>query len=160
LDQLIPIFVVIAALALITQAFVLVAFYFTFKRLSTQVERFMKEMREIMGPIKTITGNLTIASANFVEIGATFREQFRRIESMVVDTGDVLRLQLERMDRMTRDIADRVNETAAIVQDSVIRPVREMAAIAKGVGRGFESLFFRKRRSTVDQARQDEELFI
>jgi hypothetical protein len=53
----------------------------------------------------------------------------------------------------------RVNETAAIVQGSVIRPVREVAAIAKGVGRGLD-FFFRRGRSTVDQARQDEEMFI
>jgi hypothetical protein len=56
-------------------------------------------------------------------------------------------------------VIDRINETTEIVQDSVVRPVREIAAVAKGLTRGF-GLFFGRSRSTVDQARQDEELFI
>src|SRR4029079_9571640 len=105
------------------------------------------------------TENLRTASANLVDIGIAAREQFRRVEAMVTDTGDVLHTQLERFDRVSQDIVVRINETASIVQDSVIRPVREVAALAKGVGRGFDMLF-RRQRSTVDQARQDEEVFI
>jgi hypothetical protein len=88
------------------------------------------------------------------------REQFRRVESMVTDTGEALQVQLERFDRVGHDVIDRVNETANLVQEAVIRPVREVAAVAKGITRGFEMFLFRKQRSTVDQARQDEELFI
>jgi len=159
LEGLLTLFVALTALAVMTQAGVLVAIYLMSKRMSEQVERFMKETREMMVPVKTITENLRLASANFVEIGIAAREQFRRVEAMVTDTGDVLHTQLERFDRVSQDIVVRVNETAAIVQDSVIRPVREVAALAKGVGRGFDALF-RRQRSTVDQARQDEELFI
>jgi hypothetical protein len=69
-------------------------------------------------------------------------------------------VQLERFDRVSQSVMDRVNETAEIVQDSVVRPVREVAAVAKGLTRGFGAFFFGRGRSTVDQARQDEELFI
>jgi hypothetical protein len=61
---------------------------------------------------------------------------------------------------VSQNVMDRINETAEIVQDSVVRPVREVAALAKGLTRGFGSFFFGRSRSTVDQARQDEELFI
>ena len=160
MEGLLTLFVALTALAVMTQAGVLVAIYIMSKRLSEQVERFMRDTREMMVPMKSITENLRAASANVVEIGLSARDQFRRVEAMVTDTGEALHAQLERFDRVTHDVIDRFNETADIIQDSVIRPVREVAAIAKGVSRGFEAFLFRRNRSTVDQARQDEELFI
>jgi len=71
-----------------------------------------------------------------------------------------LNVQIARFDRVSQQVIDRINETAEIVQDSVVRPAREVAALAKGFSRGFGAFLFRRNRSTVDQARQDEELFI
>jgi hypothetical protein len=153
-------FVALTAIAIITQAGVLIAIYLMSKRLSDQVERFMRDTREMMLPVRSIAENLRVASANLVEIGLSAREQFRRVEAIVTDTGEALHLQLARFDRVSQDVINRINETAEIVQDSVVRPAREIAALAKGLSRGFGAFLFRKSRSTVDQARQDEELFI
>jgi methylthioribose-1-phosphate isomerase len=152
--------VALTAIAIITQAGVLVGIYVMSRRLSDQVERFMKDTREMMVPVRSIAENLRTASANIVEIGLSARDQFRRVEAMVTDTGEALHMQLERFDRVSQNIIDRINETAEIVQDSVVRPAREVAAVAKGLTRGFGAFFFGRGRSTVDQARQDEELFI
>jgi hypothetical protein len=160
LEGLLTLFVALTALAIVTQAGVLVGIYVMSKRLSAQVERFMRETREMMVPVRSIAENLRIASANIVDIGLSARDQFRRVEAMVTDTGEALHVQLERFDRVSQNVMDRINETAEIVQDSVVRPVREVAALAKGLTRGFGSFFFGRSRSTVDQARQDEELFI
>src|SRR6267143_281265 len=160
LEGLLTLFVALTAIAVITQAGVLVGIYIMSKRLSEQVERFMKETREMMAPVRSIAENLRVASANLVEIGLSAREQFRHVEAMVTATGEALHVQLARFDRVSQDIIGRVNETAEIVQDSVVRPAREVAALAKGLSRGFGAFLFRRTRSTVDQARQDEELFI
>src|SRR5215470_11760028 len=130
------------------------------KRLSQQIQAFMTETRELLVPLRTIAENLRTASANLVEIGLSARDQFRRVEAMVTDTGEALHVQIERFDRVSQNVVDRINETAEIVQDSVVRPVREVAAVAKGLTRGFGAFFFGRGRSPVDQARQDEELFI
>ena len=160
MDILLTIFVALTAIAVMTQAGVLVAIYMVSKRHSEQMERFMNETREMMAPIKTITENLRTASVNIVEIGIAARDQFRRVEGMVNDTSEVLQAQLARLDSATRDVVERVNGTALVLQESVVRPAREIAAIAKGVGRGLEALFLRRPKPTVDQAHQDEELFI
>ena len=160
MEGLLTLFVALTAIAVITQAGVLVGIYIMSKRLSEQVERFMGETREMMLPIRSIAENLRVASANLVEIGLSARDQFRRVEAMVADTGEALNIQLARFDRVSKDVMDRINETAEIVQDSVVRPAREVAALAKGLSRGFGAFLFRRSRSTVDQARQDEELFI
>jgi hypothetical protein len=159
-EGLMTLFVALTALAIITQAGVLIAIYLVSKRLSEQVERFMRDTREMMTPIRSIAENLRVASSNLVEIGLSARDQFRRVEAMVTDTGEALQVQLARFDRVSQDVIERFNETADIVQDSVVRPAREVAALAKGLSRGFGAFLFRKSRSTVDQARQDEELFI
>ena len=160
MEGLLTLFVALTAAAVITQAGVLLGIYVMSKRLTEQVERFMKETREMIVPMKSITENLRLASSNLVEIGISAREQFRRVEAMVTDTGEALHVQIERFDRVSQNVMDRINETAEIVQDSVVRPAREVAAIAKGLSRGFGAFLFRRSRSTVDQARQDEELFI
>ena len=160
MDILLTVFVGLTALAVVTQAGVLVAIYMVSKRHSEQMERFMNETREMMAPIKTITENLRTASVNIVEIGIAARDQFRRVEGMVNETSEVLQTQLARLDSATRDVVERVNATAQVLQESVVRPVREVAAIAKGIGRGLEALFLRRQKPTVDQAHQDEELFI
>src|SRR5690349_15075193 len=159
-EGLMTLVVALTAIAIITQAGVLVAIYMMSKRLSDKVERFMKETREMMLPVRSIAENLRVASANLVEIGLSAREQFRRVEAMVTDTGNALNVQIARFDRVSQQVIDRINETAEIVQDSVVRPAREVAALAKGFSRGFGAFLFRRGRSTVDQARQDEELFI
>jgi len=144
-DRLLIFFVALTALAVVTQACVLVAFYLMSRRLSNQVDRFMLETREMMVPVKAITQNLQVASSNIMEIGVSAREQFRRVEEMVADTGDALNVQLSRLEDVTRDVADRINSTADMMQSTVIRPVREVAAMAKGVGRGFGFLFRRNK---------------
>jgi hypothetical protein len=160
LEGLVTLFVALTAIAVMTQAGVLIAIYLNSKRLSEQLERFMRETREVLVPVKSITENLRTASANLVDIGISARDQFKRVESMVTETGEALHIQIERLDQAGRDVVTRINETAAIVQDSVVKPIREVGALAKGVSRGFETFFFRRNRSTVDQAHQDEELFI
>src|SRR5207249_6635834 len=139
LEGLLTLFVALTAIAVITQAGVLVGIYIMSKRLSEQLERFMKETREMFVPMKSIMENLKVATANIVEIGLSAKEQFRRVEAMVTDTGEALQVQLQRFDRVGQNLIDRVNETAGVVQDSVMRPVREIAALAKGVSRGFET---------------------
>jgi len=160
LDGLLTIFVGLTAIAIVAQAFALVGIYVMSQRLGKQVERFMNETREMMVPIKTVADNLRTASANLVEIGLSARDQFRLVESMVTDTGEALTVQIERFDRLSQNVMERINETTEIVQDSVVRPAREIAAIAKGLSSGLGAFLFRKGKSTVDQARQDEELFI
>ena len=153
MDRWLTFFVALTALAVVTQACVLVAIYFMSKRLSNQVDRFIKETRELMVPVKAITENLQIASSNIMEIGVSAREQFRRVESMVTDTGEVLHAQLDRLDAVTKDVVERITSTADIVQDTVLRPVREVAAVAKGFGRGFDFLFRRNKNRSDDEGR-------
>ena len=82
------------------------------------------------------------------------------VEDLRGVTAGTLPGQLDKVDRISHEVSDRVNETVGIIQDSILRPVREVSALARGVTRGFEIFLNRKDRRAVDQAHQDEELFI
>jgi hypothetical protein len=156
MDQLLTFFVALTALAVLAQACVLVSIYLMSRRLSNQIERFMSETREMMVPVKAITENLQTASTNIMEIGVSAREQFRRVEGMVTDTNEVLHTQLNRLEEVTKDVTDRITSTADIVQNTVLRPVREVSAVAKGLGRGFDFLFRRNRNSSNSKNQKQE----
>ena len=160
MEGLLTLFVGIAAAAILVQAIVLVSIYLLSRRVAGQMELTLGQLRDVTPALRTITENLKTVSGDVVEIGNAAREQFHRVEEMIGETGRALETQLEKVDRMSRDVTDRVNETVDIVQESIIRPVREVGALARGVTRGLEVLLNRRNRSTVDEARQDEELFI
>lgn len=160
MEGLLTLFLALTAVAVFIQAGILLSIYILSRRVAGQIESSLSQLRELMPPLKTVTENLKIVSEDVVEIGGAAREQFRRVEEMIGETGRALQTHLEKVDQMSRDVSGRVNETVDIVQDSIIRPVREVGALARGLTRGFEILMNRKGRNTVDKAHQDEELFI
>ena len=160
MEGLLTLFVALTAAAVLLQAGVLVSIYLLSRRVSGQVEMTLGQLRELMPSLRTITDNLKTVSEDVVEIGSAARQQFTNVEEMIGETGRTLQDQLEKVDRVSREVNERVNEIVDVVQDSIIRPVREVGTLAKGVTRGFEFLFQRKDRSPVDEAHQDEELFI
>jgi ABC-type transporter Mla subunit MlaD len=160
LEGLLTLFVALTALAVVVQAGILVGIFMLTRRVTVQVESTLGQIRELTPALRSVTDNLKTVSEDVVEIAGSAREQFHRVEEMVGETGRALQDQLEKVDRMSQDVSERVNETVDIVQDSIIRPVREVGALARGVSKGFELLLSRRDRQPVDQARQDEELFI
>lgn len=160
MESLLTLFVALTAAAVLLQAGLLVGIYMMTRRVSEQVEATLKQARDLTPALKAVTENLKTVSNDMVELGAGARQQFHHVEGMVEETGRTLQSQLEKLDRMSQEVSERVNETVEVVQDSIVRPAREVGALARGISRGVEILLNRKERSPVDQARQDEEMFI
>ena len=142
------------------QAGILLSLYLLSRRVVSQVELTLGQLRELMPSLKAVTDNLKTVSEDIVEVGRAAREQVHNVEEMIGETGRTLQDQLERVDHMSREVSERVNETVNVVQDSIIRPVREVGALARGVTKGLEFYLNRKDRSSADESRHDEELFI
>ncbi len=160
MESLLTLFVALTAAAVLLQVGLLVGIYMMTRRVTEQVEATLEQARGLVPGLKVVTDNLKTVSGDMVDIGARAREQFQHVEQMVEETGRTLQSQLEKVDRMSQEVSDRVNETVEVVQESIVRPVREVGAIARGVSRGVDVLLHRRERSPVDQARQDEEMFI
>ena len=160
MEGLLTLFVALTAIAVMLQAGVLIAIYLLTKRTSEQLERFTKDARELMVPMRSVADNMKTVSEDLIELGLSAKEQFRRVEAMVTDAGQSLQVQIERFDRASKNIVERIDETTEAVQDSILSPVREVSALAKGLTRGFQALFHRRTRNAQEDVREDEELFI
>jgi ABC-type transporter Mla subunit MlaD len=136
--------------------------------------RGMKRLEEKVGPVAEKAGpildsakamvddarpkiNDMIARADEIVISA--RDQMTRLESLVTEASDSARLQIERIDVVVCDTMNRVQETTAAVQGTILRPVREVNGVVSGL-RAAISTLARGNRASVDHATQDEEMFI
>jgi methylthioribose-1-phosphate isomerase len=160
LEGLLTLFVALTAIGIMVQAGVLIAIYMISKRTSEQLERFTKEARELMVPMRSVATNLKTVSEDLIELGLSAKEQVRRVEAMVTDAGQSLQVQIQRFDQVSKNIVERIDETTEAVQDSILSPVREVSAFAKGLTRGFQAFFLRRQRNAEEHVREDEELFI
>jgi hypothetical protein len=121
----------------------------------------LRTAREMMVESKE---KLTLVSQNLVEISELTKQQVTRVDGVMSDVSDRLRLQVIRLDQLLSNTVARVEETTEMVQNNIVKPVRELSAILVGVRTGVEYLFRRNRsragRSAPGQATQEEELFI
>jgi len=160
LEGLLTIFVALTAIAVILQAGVLIAIYLVTKRTSEQLDKFTKDVRELMVPMRSVADNMKTVSEDLIELGLSAKEQFRRVEAIITDAGQSIQVQIDRFDRVSKNVAERIDDTAEAVQDSIISPFRDVSAFAKGLTRGVQFFFNRRTRQSEDPVREDEELFI
>jgi len=64
-----------------------------------------------------------------------------------------------RIDQLVTDSVSRVQETGEAVRTSIMAPVREISAVLSGVRTTLDFLF-RRNKTGMDHATEDEELFI
>jgi methyl-accepting chemotaxis protein len=166
--QMVNVFIVVAAIAIVIQMGVLIALYLSVRKSSTRMEAIADDLHKRTGPlldaasailvesqpkVATITDNLSSATTSI-------RSQVERLDATVTDVIDRTRLQVIRADEMITRTMDKVEETTEMVQHSVLSPIRRLAGIASGLTVGLE-YFFRRRSSRQQQEiPQDEELFI
>jgi virulence-associated protein VagC len=130
--------VVVIALAIVTQAGVLLAMYLLSRRLTGKVEVLMDDSRKLMEPLETITNNLKSVSDDLAETGELARTQILHIQNLVTETRENIRMQLA-------EVRERVLDTVDEARETVMRPVRQYSAIASAIAEGVRT-FFRGRR--------------
>lgn len=93
------------------------------------------------------------------EITTLARDQVARLDALMIETSDCVRVQIERIDAVVGDAVNRVQDTTAAVQSTILKPVREVNGVVSGFRAAFSALA-RGNRASVDHATQDEEMFI
>lgn len=155
--------VVISALALVLQTLFMYGVYRSSRATRDQVnaiaghvESFVssaqqtmalgrKQFSEVSEKAKTV---LELAHKNLVQVDETLQEATARA-----------RIQMDRVEMVLDDTVSRVQETIALLNKGILRPVREINALAAGLSAAFGFLF-RGRRISVERATHDEEMFI
>ena len=99
-------------------------------------------------------------SGEAVEIVRSGREQVERIGELLHDAGDCARARLEQIDQAVESTVEQVGQVGDAVKRAVLRPVREVNGLAAGISAAVSTLVHHSRKPSVDQATQDEEMFI
>ena len=132
------VFLGIIALALVAMAGAQVYMGLTVARASRQVTDTVESLRRDVGPLIDKATKVTGDAARVTELAV---------------------LQAERVDRMVANMAVRVDDTLNVVQQSVVEPVRQGAAVVAGIRAMIGA--FRDRHGRPQAHREDEDpLFV
>lgn len=133
-----------------------------------RTQELLATARDTTALVKDTTAKLKVeaeacmaaVSATTQEISRLTAEQAGEVSALVSDTSDKLRRQVDTYHQVATRTALRIDDTAAIVQRDVLRPVGEISAILNAVRVFLEVLFAQEGKQQIHQAYQDEEMFI
>jgi len=154
MDKL-TVFIALTGLAVMLQACVLAAMYFTMRKSGERMEALATEVKTKVLPtveqaqamLTEIRPKLEIIADNIEETTTAVRGQVLRVDAAVNDVVDRARLQVIRADELLSRTLDRVEQTSDMVHKTVISPVRQLSGLMQGITVGLEFLFSRGRRN-------------
>jgi len=162
-----PIFVGVIAAGVIVQTIALVVMSVAIVKVGKRIEEISGDLRGRINPILSRIHNIVeetqprIAGvmADAAEMTHLARSQAQRIDRIVGESLERLRLQLLHIDQMVTGALEAVEETGTKVKRTVWAPVRSVTAVVRGIQTGLE--FYRGNRRRADgPAGEDDNLFI
>jgi hypothetical protein len=87
------------------------------------------------------------------------KRQLVRLDDVMGEATARTRAQMDRIEMVMDDTVNRFQETTSLLQSGLIRPLKQINALTAGVRAALAALTG-GRRTTVEQATHDEEMFI
>ena len=160
---IIAIAAVVSCVALLVQVFSLFGVYRSIKvvrdkvtDLAERAEPILTDARKMLSENKPKIDEITDKALEVVRLA---REQATRLDAVLVETTDIFKAQVLRLDGVIDQTVGKVQQTTDAVQNTVLRPIKEVTGIVAGLKAAL-AVFAQGQRSSVDQATQDEEMFI
>jgi hypothetical protein len=95
-----------------------------------------------------------------VAIAKSGQEQVERLGGLLHDASARAQTRLEQLDQVVESTVMQAEHVGETMKRAVMAPVREANGLAAGVSAAFSTLVHGSRRSSVESATQDEEMFI
>jgi methyl-accepting chemotaxis protein len=169
MENLVPLFIIGTAVAVIIQALILGALFVAVRKTSRRVEALASEVStKALPAIETAQQMLVSARPRVEDIIANVehstqmaRSQMERLDATVTDIVDRTRLQVIRADELVSRTLDRVEETTDVVHRTVVSPIRQVSGLLQGLTAGVEFFLGRRRNQSRDGVGvPQDELFI
>jgi hypothetical protein len=93
-------------------------------------------------------------------IARSGREQVERLGALLHDAGERAQNRLEQIDRTVQNTVEQIEHAGDSVKRSMLAPVKGVNGLAAGISAAVSTLVHGSRKSSVDSATQDEEMFI
>jgi hypothetical protein len=112
--------------------------------------------QNILNDVRKYAGEISAKSNDLLEIS---RRQLGRVDEIMAEATARTRTQMDRIEMVMDDTVNRFQETTTLLQNSVVTPLRQLNALTAGI-RTAIGFLVGGRRTTVEQATHDEEMFI
>jgi methyl-accepting chemotaxis protein len=170
-ETLLIILVAATAFALILQTVVV----FKTMRSTSELVRQMSKMsdsleqdaREVASRLQNVASGVEHLQSVFDNLGTQTRDVARMLEGRSTDLSrlidsliEVGNRQAEKVDEVVTDTVTKFEQTTAVIQQDILRPVVEISAILKGLRTGLGFLVNKPASQSRDQSSRDEEMFI
>ena len=116
----------------------------------------MEAFEKVTVETRAVAAAISVTSQ---EISGLALHQATQISETMDQATSSLARQVAELDQLVTRTQRRIEGTTIEVQETVLEPIREVSALLNGLKRMLEVLFHRGRKP-IDQAYQDEELFI
>ena len=157
------VFVAVAAIALAIQAGMLFGIYKSSRAVQENVSRLMPKIEaltetstSVLAESKVKIGELSSKTNEILDIT---RRQLERVDEIMQDATTRARVQFDRAELVIDDAMQRTQETVAIVHSGILKPIREINGVARGLKAALQFLA-RTGRPNPDEVTVDEEMFI
>ena len=171
MESWMPFFVIVTAVAIVLQAIMLIALFLQLRRTAARVEETISDLNTRLTPIISrlqilvddVSPRISGLVADASELTRLARGQAQKIDRIMTETMERLRLQLIHVDQILTGAMETVEEAGSRMRDTIWGPVVKASAMIRGIQSGLEFLrAARGRRHSVEQPseQQDEGMFI
>ncbi len=127
--------------------------------LITQVNLISEQGKEISVQFNEMSGNISTATKYFADSAGLIKEEVAELKLLVGETANTAKDKVALVSQTIDRTQTQVTTTADFIQDKVIQPAAEIAAIMAGVRKGLEVLFAPSPKQ-IDRAYHEDEMFI
>ena len=161
-------FVGVVAVGVVLQTALLAGIFLQYRRTSRRIEHVVRDVHLHVVPliskvqilVEDAQPRISSMLADTAEITRVARAQAQRVDRVVGEATDRLRMQLIHADQILTGALDTVEETSTHIRRTISRPLQAIVALVRGVQTGID--FYRgvRRPSDGSAETQDESLFI
>ena len=171
MESWLPFFVIVTALAVVLQAIVLIALFIQLRRTAARVEQTIADLNTRITPIlsrvqilvEDVSPRIASIVSDASELTRLARGQAQKVDRILSETLERLRLQLIHIDQILTGAMETVEEAGSRLRATVWGPVVKATALIRGIQTGLEVFrAVRQGREPVEPPveQQDEGMFI
>ena len=164
---------IVIAICFIVMAIALIAIAVTVKKVTTTANRVEEKLeplidklslisvqgKEISVSFNEVSSNLSTATKYLAESTELIKDEVKDLRQIVNSTALTARDKVELVSRTIDRTQLQVTSTTDFVQEKIIEPAREIAAVMAGVKKGLEVLFAPSPKQ-IDRVYVEDEMFI
>jgi uncharacterized protein YoxC len=119
----------------------------------------LDQLRDIVASLDHLREVSEGVESRVGELDQMFGERVQDIDHLVGKLLEVGSRQAEKVDSVVTDTVDKFEETTAVIQQDIVRPVVEISSLVKGLKTGLDYLFS-KRELRSEEKYPEDQLFI